>query len=38
VVKPDGVLWVCYPKGGKNSPDLNRDVLGKPMENKGWLV
>jgi hypothetical protein len=36
-VKPDGVLWVCYPKGGKNSTDLNRDVLWKAMEKKGLV-
>jgi hypothetical protein len=27
-VKPDGLLWVCYPKGGqKAGTDLNRDIL-----------
>ncbi len=37
-VKPDGVLWVCYPKGGtKAGTDLNRDVLWKAME-KNRLV
>ncbi len=37
-VKADGVLWVCYPKGGtKASTDLNRDVLWKAMEKKGMV-
>ncbi len=37
-VKPDGVLWVCYPKGGaKASTDLNRDVLWKAMEKNGLV-
>lgn len=37
-VKPDGVLWVCYPKGGtKASSDLNRDVLWKAMEKNGLV-
>ncbi len=36
-VKPDAVLWVCYPKGGKNSTDLNRDVLWKAMEKNGLV-
>jgi len=27
-VKPDGLLWVCYPKGGRKAgTDLSRDVL-----------
>ena len=27
-VRPGGVLWVCYPKGGRKAgTDLNRDVL-----------
>jgi len=34
-VKPDGALWICYPKAGKNSTDLSRDVLWKAMEKKG---
>jgi hypothetical protein len=37
-VKPDGFLWVCYPKGGTRAgTDLNRDVLWKAME-KNALV
>ena len=31
-VKPDGLLWVCYPKGGRNAgTDLNRDILWQRM-------
>jgi len=34
-VEPNGVLWVCYPKGGTRAgTDLNRDVLWKAMEKK----
>jgi hypothetical protein len=37
-VKPDGVLWVCYPKGGAMaSTDLDRDVLWKAMEQRGLV-
>lgn len=37
-VKPDGLLWVCYPKGGaKAGTDLNRDVLWKLMEDRGLV-
>jgi len=37
-VKPDGVLWVCYPKGGTRAGiDLNRDVLWKAMEKNGLV-
>ena len=37
-VKPDGVPWVCYPKGGtKAGTDLNRDVLWKAMETNGHV-
>jgi len=36
VLKPDGLLWVCYPKGGaKARTDLNRDILWKAMEKFG---
>jgi hypothetical protein len=36
-LKPDGLLWVCYPKGGsKAGTDLNRDVLWKLMEDRGF--
>jgi hypothetical protein len=35
-VKPDGVLWVAYPKGGKKAgTDLNRDVLWRLMSRYG---
>lgn len=31
-VKANGLLWVCYPKGGKKAgTDLNRDVLWELM-------
>ena|SRR3989442_1320996 len=38
-VKPDGLLWVCYPKGGAKAggTDLNRDVLWELM-NRERLV
>lgn len=32
----DGLLWVCYPKGGsKVKTDLNRDVLWRLAESRG---
>jgi hypothetical protein len=31
------MLWVCYPKGSKNSTDLSRDVLWKAMEENGLV-
>jgi len=35
-VKPDGLLWVTYPKGGKKAgTDLNRDVLWELMSRHG---
>ena len=35
-VKPDGLLWICYPKGGRKAgTDLNRDILWKLMEERG---
>jgi hypothetical protein len=35
-VKHDGLLWICYPKGGaKAHTDLNRDILWKLMEPTG---
>src|SRR5262245_53690452 len=35
-VKPGGLLWVCYPKGGKKAgTDLNRDVLWELMGRDG---
>ena len=36
-LKPNGLLWVCYPKAGKKSTDLSRDVLWTAMEKKGLL-
>ena len=38
-VKPDGLLWVCYPKGGqKAGTDLHRDVLWDLMGKQTGLV
>jgi len=35
-VKLDGLLWVCYPKGGARAgTDLNRDVLWAKMGEHG---
>lgn len=35
-VKPDGLLWICYPKGGtKAGTDLNRDLLWQRMSERG---
>src|SRR5262249_3529280 len=35
-VKPDGLLWVCYPKGGKKAgTDLHRDILWEKMSAYG---
>jgi hypothetical protein len=32
-LKPGGLLWVCYPKGGKKAgTDLNRDILWEAMK------
>jgi hypothetical protein len=32
-LKPGGVLWVAYPKGGKKAgTDLNRDILWEAMK------
>lgn len=36
-VKVDGLLWVCYPKGGeKAGTDLNRDTLFQQMKMLGF--
>ncbi len=36
-VKPDGLLWVAYPKGGsKIKTDVNRDKLWQATEKTGW--
>lgn len=35
-LKNDGLLWVCYPKGGaKSGTDLNRDILWAAMKKYG---
>ncbi len=32
-LKPDGLLWICYPKGGSRvKTDLNRDILWEEMK------
>ena len=31
-LKPDGLLWVSYPKGAKENTDLSRDVLRDSMK------
>ena len=37
-VKPDGLLWVCYPKGGRKAgTDLNRDILWNLMQGRGLV-
>ncbi|HKE65929.1 MAG TPA: hypothetical protein VKB59_14940 [Micromonosporaceae bacterium] len=34
--KPRGLLWVCYPKGGKKAgTDLNRDLLWAQLGEHG---
>ena len=35
-VKPGGLLWVAYPKGGKKAgTDLNRDILWRQLGEHG---
>lgn len=35
-LKPDGLLWLAYPKGGaKAATDLNRDILWEKMKSYG---
>ncbi len=37
-VKKDGLLWVCYPKGGANGgTDPNRDILRELLGNRGLV-
>ena len=37
LVRPGGLLWVAYPKGGSAVPtDLNRDKLWEAMMPTGW--
>jgi len=33
LVKSDGLLWICYPKGGQS--DLSRDVLWDVLSKEG---
>ncbi len=36
-VKPDGLLWIAYPKGGsKIRTDINRDRLWDATSKTGW--
>jgi hypothetical protein len=36
-VKPDGLMWVCYRKGGARAgSDLHRDTLNAAMHKLGW--
>ena len=36
VLKPDGLFWLAYPKGGaKAGTDLNRDILWEKMKSCG---
>jgi hypothetical protein len=36
-IRPDGLLWVAYPKGGSGlSSDVNRDRLKQAAESTGW--
>ena len=37
-LKPSGLFWVAYPKGGKKAgTDLNRDLLWDLMGRHGWV-
>ncbi len=31
----DALAWLAYPKGGKMGTDLNRDILGRTLTDKG---
>jgi hypothetical protein len=36
-VKPDGLLWIAYPKGSsKVKTDVNRDSLWQAVKPTGW--
>jgi hypothetical protein len=36
-VKPEGILWLAYPKGGsKAKTDINRDSLWPVLQEFGW--
>ena len=38
-VRPDGLLWMAYPKGtSKVKTDVNRDRLWEAMKPMGWLA
>ena len=34
-IKPDGLIWIAYPKGGGMETDLNRDVLREALAKQG---
>jgi hypothetical protein len=34
-VKPDGLIWIAYPKGGAMGTDLDRDVLRDSLAKHG---
>jgi hypothetical protein len=37
-LKPDGLLWICFRKGGRKAgSDLSRDVLWRLMEPRGLV-
>ena len=37
LVRPGGLLWLAYPKGGSPvATDLNRDTLWEAMRPTGW--
>jgi hypothetical protein len=36
-VKPEGILWIAYPKGGSGvKTDVNRDKLWPVVQESGW--
>jgi hypothetical protein len=36
-LKPNGILWITYPKGtSKVKTDLNRDILWKQLKDYGF--
>jgi len=38
-MKPDGLIWVCYPKGGRKAgTDLHRDILWELIGKRTGLV
>ncbi len=35
--KPEGILWIAYPKGGSGiKTDVNRDKLWPVVQDSGW--